>query len=51
MCVFRVSDSGVGLLWFTFLPLVSNLLHYNEGGAHLSSPHHTQTHPGICCHD
>lgn len=21
------------------------------GGAHLSSPHHTQTHPGICCHD
>lgn len=39
MCVFRVSGSGVSLQWFTFLPLVTNLLHYNEAVNRLTSVH------------
>lgn len=49
-CVFRFSNDIFCFLWFTFLPLVTNLLHYKEAVNRGSSPQFTSSHPNTSWH-
>lgn len=49
LCVFLGFLTSL-VLWFTFLPLVTNLLHYNEAVNRGSSPQFTSSHPNTSWH-